>query len=75
MNYYYNEISQGYAVTLNGKTCNFNFIKLEHNRCTLGFDIYDDSWRSFTDTEINTMLDFLLAQNEIQLLIEEINNG
>jgi len=73
MNYYYNELLQGITICINEKVCNFQFKKLPHNRCTIAF--CDDTWKEFNDDELYAIMDFLLAQKDIQLLMERINHG
>lgn len=75
MNYYYNELIQGITVRYDSRVCNFQFKKLSSNRCTIAFDIDDNTWLDFNNDELYEMMDYLLAQKFIQDLMERINNG
>ena len=75
MNYYYNELIQGITVIYDSRVCNFQFIKLSANMCTITFNIDDNTHLDFNNDELYEMRDYLLAQKFIQDLMEGINNG
>ena len=81
MKYEYNEYVIGYVVTMtDGRSCNFQFDKVFSNHpqpnYTLKFGCEgDDTWRQFTEEELNDRSDYLLSQADVKETLEAFNTA
>lgn len=81
MKHEYNEYVIGYVVTMNdGRSCNFQFDKIFSNHpqpnYTLKFGCEgDDTWRQFTEQELNKMGEYLLYQDDVKETLEAFNKA